>query len=65
MDVQTREIYSEVYSVLNLLGESYIKKLPVNLYNMIKEEKEEGYNPKYESVMSFKEQNIKRDSLYL
>lgn len=38
MNVQTQEIYSEVYSILNLLGESYINKLPISLFNMIKQE---------------------------
>lgn len=63
MNVQTREIYSEVYSILNLLGESYIKKLPVSLFNMIKEERKQDYNPKYDSTINLEQQNIKRDSL--
>ena len=63
MNVQTQEIYSEVYSVLNLLGESYINKLPVSLFNMIKEERKQDYNPKYDSTINLEQQNIKRDSL--
>ena len=27
MDIKTKETYSEVYSILNMLGESYIEKL--------------------------------------
>ena len=42
MDIKTKETYSEVYSILNLLGESYITKLPKSLYNMIIEEN--GFN---------------------
>lgn len=61
MNVQTQEIYSEVYSILNLLGESYIKKLPVSLFNMIKEEKRQDYSPKYDSKINL--QNIKRETL--
>lgn len=63
MNVQTQEIYSEVYSILNLLGESYIKKLPVSLFNMIKEEKRQDYNPKYDSKINLEQQNIKRETL--
>lgn len=63
MNVKTQEIYSEVYSILNLLGESYIKKLPVSLFNMIKEEKRQDYNPKYDSKINLEQQNIKRETL--
>ena len=63
MTVQTQEIYSEVYSILNLLGESYIKKLPISLFNMIKEEKRQDYNPKYDSKINLEQQNIKRETL--
>lgn len=63
MNAQTQEIYSEVYSILNLLGESYIKKLPVSLFNMIKDERKQDYNPKYDSIVNLEQQNIKRDSL--
>ena len=63
MNVQTQEIYSEVYSILNLLGESYIKKLPVSLFNMIKEEKRQDYNPKYNSKINLEQQNMKRETL--
>lgn len=63
MNVQTQEIYSEVYSILNLLGESYIKKLPVSLIDMIKEERRQDYNPKYDSIINLEQQNIKRETL--
>lgn len=32
MNVATQEMYSEVYSILNLLGNSYIAKLPKSLF---------------------------------
>ena len=31
MNIKTKEIYSEVYQVLNLLGNEYIDKLPTSL----------------------------------
>ena len=58
MDIKTKETYSEVYSILNLLGESYITKLPKSLYNMIIEEKLNEYNPKYSSSIALEQQNI-------
>jgi hypothetical protein len=63
MDIKTKEIYSEVYSVLNLLGDSYIKKLPTSLYNMIQEERLETYTPTYNSIIALEQQDIKRETL--
>lgn len=63
MNIQRKEMYSEVYSVLNLLGEKYIKKLPISLINMIKDERKKEYNPRYDLKINLAEQNIKRESL--
>ncbi len=63
MNVGTQEMYSEVYSILNLLGNSYITKLPKSLFKMIEEEKSSTYNPQYSEDQSLSEQNIKRESL--
>ena len=63
MDGETQEIYSEVYSILNLLGKNFINKLPKSLYEMIKKEKSSSYNPQYKANVKLEEQNIKRESL--
>lgn len=63
MNVGTQEMYSEVYSILNLLGKSYIAKLPKSLFKMIEKEKSSTYNPQYSENQSLNEQNIKRESL--
>lgn len=63
MNIRTKEIYSEVNSVLNMLGEKYIFKLPKSLYEMICEEKLNDYNPKYEPNIPLENQKIKRDSI--
>lgn len=63
MDIKTKEIYSEVYSVLNMLGDSYITKLPSSLYKMIKEEKLKEYNPDYDSNIALEQQNIRKESI--
>ncbi len=61
--VNTKEIYSEVYSILNLLGDKYINSLPKSLYNMIKTEKMNTYNPSYDGTIPLTKQNIKKESL--
>lgn len=63
MDIKIQEIYSEVYSVLNMLGESYIKKIPNSLYKMIKDSKSMSYNPQYLANISLDKQQIKKESL--
>ena len=65
MNIKTREIYSEVYAILNTLGKKYISKLPLNLYQMIKEENDDKYNPKYNSTIALKQQNIKKETLLI
>ena len=56
-------MYSEVNSVLNMLGDGYINKLPRSLYNMVVSEKLDTYNPTYEGTIALDMQNIKRESL--
>lgn len=63
MDIKTKETYSEVYSILNMLGENYIIKLPSKLYQMIKEEKSNEYNPQYDFTIALEQQNIKKEAL--
>lgn len=43
----TADTYSEVYSMLNALGESFIKRIPEEKYQEIIERKNNDYNPKY------------------
>lgn len=63
MNIKIREIYSEVYSILNLLGDDYIRKLPSSLYEMIREEKINEYNPQYDLNLALEEQKIKREAI--
>ena len=59
----TKEIYSEVYSILNLLGDSFIDKLPKQLYSLIQKEKSDTYNPTYNSIDNLKDQDIRKESI--
>ena len=63
MNIKTKEIYSEVYQVLNLLGNEYIDKLPKNLFNMLEEKRNINYEPKYTEDLPLNKQNIKKETL--
>lgn len=63
MNIQTKKMYSEVYSILNMLGNDYINKLPSNLFDMIKEEKLDSYSPEYVENINLNQQNVKKDTL--
>lgn len=63
MNEKTKEIYSEVYQVLNLLGNEYIDKLPKSLFNMLKEKRNLDYNPYYKEDIPLNKQNIKKETV--
>lgn len=60
-----RKIYSEVYSVITLLGEEYINKLPEKLIKFIKQSKLNTYTPQYSLEIDLDKQEIKKESLAL
>lgn len=62
MEVKTNDIYSEVYSILNLLGDSYINKIPRKALDIIKNERNMNYNPKYDFSIDINSQDIKRET---
>ena len=63
MNIKTKEIYSEVYQVLNLLGNEYIDRLPKSLFNMLEEKRNINYEPKYTEGLPLNKQNIKKETL--
>ena len=63
MNIKTKEIYSEVYQVLKLLGNEYIDKLPKSLFNMLREKRNINYEPKYTEDLPLNKQNIKKETL--
>lgn len=63
MLISDKDVYSEVYSVLNLLGDYFIEKIPVDTYKMIKEKRNKDYNPIYNLNISLDKQKISRRSL--
>lgn len=63
MNYKTKEIYSEVYEILNLMGDRFINKLPNKLFDLIKNERLETYNPKYDLELPLEEQRIKEETI--
>ena len=63
MNTKTKEMYSEVYGLLEVLGEKYINKLPKELYELIKKCKLETYSPKYDIETISEDKSIKRETL--
>lgn len=53
-------IYSEVYGILDMLGQEYINAIPKKMYDFIKENKDVNYNPIYNIEKPLAEQNIKK-----
>ena len=63
MENTVKDIYSEVYAILNMLGKEYINKLPNDIYNIIKEEKSSEYNPVYATTVALDRQVVKKESI--
>lgn len=63
IDIKTKRIYSEVYQILNLLGDEYINKLPKGLYDMLKEKRDSDYNPQYCDNIPLYKQNVDKETI--
>ena len=63
MENTVKDIYSEVYAILNMLGKEYINKLPNDIYNIIKEEKSTEYNPVYATTVVLDKQDVKKETI--
>lgn len=57
------KVYSQVWSILNLIGKEYIDKLPSELYQMIDKNRDKSYLPSYELAVNINEQNISKQAL--
>ena len=63
--VQLPKAYSEVYSFINALGDSYIAKIPTSIYNTIKENRDINYNPKFDANQKITKDMISQEGLSL
>ncbi len=60
IDIKTKETFSEVNLVLDMLGEQYINKLPSRLYKTIQESSDKTYT---KEITSIDKNHIKKESL--
>ena len=63
MKQETKEIYSELYQILTLLGEEYIEKLPHNLTKLLEEKRDLEYIPQYTVEIPFNQQQVRKETI--
>ena len=63
--INISKAYSEVYAFINALGNDYIDKIPITIYNEIKHNRDPNYNPKFEANQTIKSGDISQEALSL
>lgn len=61
--VKISYIYSEVYNFINALGDEYISKVPVKIYNIFKNKRNKSYNPIFHANQELKDGELSKFSL--
>ena len=56
-------IYSEIYSILKVMNDDDVKKLPKKCLELIQNKKSNSYNPEYNLKQPLKEQNVKEETI--
>jgi len=59
----TRQAYSEVTEIINLLDEDDRKKIPLNLRKYFEKERDKKYNKTIDLSVSMKKQGLKRETI--
>lgn len=55
-------MYSEVYSILNMLGQNYKSSIPKQILNLVENKRFKEYTPKYSVSIPLWKQNISKDA---
>ena len=65
MDISLKQkrVYAEVYNFLTLLGKAYINKIPKEILDIIKEEKDNSYKQKINPDISIESQGLLEESI--
>lgn len=63
MENSVARAYAEVDKILSYMDKKNIDKIPLKLRDMIKEEKERGYEPNINPNISLADQNLQRKTL--
>ena len=58
MENNLNKAYSEVYSILNLMDNYYVEKIPMQLREIIKNERQEDYEPEIKTDVPLDEQKL-------
>ena len=58
-----KSVYSEVYAVLTEFGEGYIDRIPDEMLNLIKSERDLNYKPQIDRNKALNEQDICKEAL--
>ena len=58
-----KRAYSELYAILQMLGKEYIDKIPEKIYKVIKNRKDDTYNPIYNDMEEVLEGRVKRKTV--
>ena len=63
VDYMQAKIYSEVYEILEILGQDYINKIPKKLYSLISDNRDKNYIPKYNKETPIYEQKLEKKTV--
>lgn len=58
IDANKKRVYSEVYGVLECMGDSYKNAIPKQMYNFIEEHRDKNYVPTYDIESPLSNQNL-------
>lgn len=61
----SRIAYSEIYAIINLLEDQFIKKIPQKVRDFFEEERDKRYNPIIDVNIELDEQNLQRETIVL
>lgn len=65
MSEYTKRVYSETYAILQLLQEEFLSKIPTNLIEILKTEKDDTYNVNINPNIPLEEQDLHPDTISL
>ena len=65
ISINTRQAYSEVYEILNLIDEAQRNKVPKELQEIFKTEKDNNYKKYIDFNIPLENQNLKRETLVI
>lgn len=63
LSLKQKRVYSEVYSFLKILGKSYTNKVPIEILDIIKSEKDDSYTKKIDPDISIENQGLLDESI--